>query len=68
MNVCKALTPLFAVVAIALVECFAISHGIDGTMLLISLCAIAGIAGYNLKGLIANIKANKAGGNDKVQD
>ncbi len=56
MNVCKALTPIFAVICIALIECFAIAHGIDGTVLLLSLCAIAGIAGYNLKGLIQNIQ------------
>jgi hypothetical protein len=56
MNICKALTPIFAVVAIALVECFAIAHGIDGTVLLISLCSIAGIAGYNMKSLISAIQ------------
>jgi hypothetical protein len=60
MELCiKACIPIIAVIAIAIVECFAIEHGIDGTVLLLSLCAVAGIGGYNLKPLLDKIKGNK---------
>jgi hypothetical protein len=52
----KAFTPLLAIIAIAFVECFALSHGIDGTILVISIAVMSGIAGYQLPKLLDEIK------------
>ncbi len=59
MNNIKACTPIVAVIVIGIIETFAIEHGIDGTMLLLSLVAVAGIGGYNLKSLIDQIKKDR---------
>ena len=45
----KAFLPLVAIILIAGLEVVAISNGLDGTVLSMSIGAIAGIAGYHIK-------------------
>ena len=45
-------TPLTAIVAIACVEAYALSKGINGVALTSSIAAIAGIAGFKLSDVI----------------
>jgi len=48
----KSLVPLVAVLSIALIEAMAISKGIDGTLLSLSIAAIAGLGGYGIRKII----------------
>jgi hypothetical protein len=60
MTTIKVLTPIIAIAAISGLEYCALSHGIDGTMFIIIIAVISGIAGYNVPGLITQVKTNIA--------
>jgi len=48
----KAIVPLAAVICIAVIEAIALAQGIDGTMLAMSIGAIAGLGGYHIRKII----------------
>jgi len=45
----KSFLPIVAIIVIAGLEFAALSHGLDGTILSLSIGTIAGIAGYHIK-------------------
>ena len=45
-----------AVVCITIIECFALSKGIDGKVLTLAIALIAGIAGYKFGNIKSSIK------------
>lgn len=45
-----------AIVCITIIELFALYKGIDGQLMALTLAAIAGIAGYNLKTIVSEVK------------
>jgi len=47
---------LFAIGGLCFMGFTLIEHGIDGTIALVIIAAIAGIAGYNVKEIIAFVK------------
>ena len=51
VKIIKVLTPIVAIFAIVALECFAISKGLNGTLLAGALVIIAGLAGYEVKAL-----------------
>lgn len=56
----RAMYPFAAIAAIAYLEAQALAAGIDGIILILSCCAISGIAGYELKtGEIIGTKKTK---------
>jgi hypothetical protein len=57
-DIIKAFVPLVSIVAISFIECFALAHGIDGTLLMITIAIISGIGGYQIPNLINKIKNN----------
>jgi hypothetical protein len=57
-DIIKALVPLVAIISIAGMECFAMAHGHDGTILIISVAVISGLAGYQIPNIINKIKNN----------
>jgi hypothetical protein len=54
--VINAIVSICAIIAIALMEWQALVHGIDGTILTLSIAAIAGIAGFNVQKILGVIK------------
>ena len=50
---------IVAIIAIAVLDGFALSQGINGAYLLLALSAIGGIAGYGVKGAQNRIKERK---------
>jgi hypothetical protein len=54
----KALIPVIAILAITVMECFAMEHGHDGVILIGAITVVAGIAGYQLPNIIKKMKNN----------
>lgn len=52
----KALTPLFAMMLIAILSMIAVMQGINGVNLALSIGAIAGLGGYSIKELLEWLK------------
>jgi len=48
--------PIVAMVLIYFLECYAISKGIDGRVLTLSIGAIAGLGGYQLSNFIRSLR------------
>jgi len=48
-NTIKALTPVVSIVGIIIVECVALSQGINGVGMATSIAAMAGLGGYGVK-------------------
>ena len=48
------ITPLFAIAALVILECVALSKGINGTVLSVVVAAVAGIGGFEAKSLFQN--------------
>ena len=46
---------LAAIIAITIIECVAITNGIDGRVLILSIAAISGLGGYSLKDILTRI-------------
>jgi hypothetical protein len=52
----KALIPLAAIISIAVIEAMALTRGIDGVLLSISIAAISGLGGYSIRSIIGGKK------------
>jgi hypothetical protein len=52
----KALTPLIAIIALALIEFQALRQNLDGVVLTSVVGAICGLAGYSLPGIVEIVK------------
>ena len=55
----KLLAPLLAIVAITALDLYALSQGIDGTLMIITVAIISGIAGHNVPELHKILKRLK---------
>ena len=54
--VTKAMVSISAIVGLVILECKAIELGMDGIILSVVIAAISGIAGYNIKDMMKNLK------------
>ena len=54
------LVPIVAIVGLVVIECFALSRGINGTLMGIVIAAVAGIGGWSLPQL--KLKGGDANG------
>ena len=54
--VINAIVSLSAIAALAFLGWQMMEHGIDGTLMLLLVGAIAGIAGYNVKSILSYLK------------
>ena len=52
----KYIVCVIAITAVTLIELYALSIGINGTVLSLSVACIAGLGGYNLKKVMGEVK------------
>jgi hypothetical protein len=50
--VIRLLAPIIAILSLTVIECFALHNGIDGTVLILVVGAVAGLGGFELERLI----------------
>jgi len=55
----NAIVSIVAILTIGLIEWQALVHGIDGTILSLSIAAVAGIAGFNVQKILGYLKEKK---------
>jgi len=55
-EIINSLTIPLAIIAICVIECVALCNGHNGTILMITIAIISGLAGYKIPGIINRIK------------